>query len=74
MKMNEKEIEELLISDKRAKGICDHEFPQSVIDTCEPEIQAIIQQVINGETTFEAEETKLLTEWKELVNQQKILN
>jgi hypothetical protein len=68
MKMNDKEIVELRTSDKKAKGICDHEFPQSVIDACEPKIQATIQRIINGETTFEIEEAKLLAEWNALVN------
>jgi hypothetical protein len=39
-----------------------------VIDACEPKIQATIQRIINGETTFEIEEAKLLAEWKALVN------
>ena len=64
--MNTTEVERLHIAFKNAKGIVDHEFSQSVVNACEPKIQATIQRVINGETTFEAEEAKLLAQWKML--------
>lgn len=64
--MNAAEINNLHESDKRAKGIVDHEFSQSVIDKCEPYIQDTIERVIRGETTFEVEEAKLLVEWDRL--------
>ena len=64
--MSPTEIIELREADKRAKGNVDHEFSQDVIDKCEPYIQSTIERVIKGETTFEAEEKKLLALWNEL--------
>jgi hypothetical protein len=64
--MNKAQATSLLDADKRAKGIVDHEFTQDVIDICEPQIQATIQRVIKGETTFEEQEALLLAEWNAL--------
>lgn len=61
-----KETESYLKSYEHAKGICSHEFDQETIDRCEPELQAINQRILKGETTWEQEEVKLLDQWKKL--------
>ena len=61
-----KETESYLKSYERAKGICSHEFDQETIDRCEPELQAINQRILKGETTWHQEEAKLLDQWKKL--------
>ena len=61
-----KETESYLKSYEHAKGICSHEFDQETIDRCEPELQAINQRILKGETTRHQEEAKLLDQWKKL--------
>ena len=60
------EERQFLESYRLAKGICSHEFDQETIDHCQPELQAINQRIIKGETTWEQEEAKLLDQWKKL--------
>ncbi|MCQ1100069.1 hypothetical protein NNO92_17075 [Acinetobacter baumannii] len=47
-------------------GIVNQEFDQETIDRCKPILDGIAQRVLNGETTLEEEELKLLAEWKRL--------
>ena len=64
--MNEAEKERLKEIFRISKGIVDHEFPQEVIDACQPYEDARHQRILNGETTLEQEEAALMAESRRL--------
>lgn len=47
-------------------GIVDQEFDQETINNCKPVLDGIALRVLNGESTLEQEEDKLLEQWKAL--------
>ena len=64
--MNEAEKERLKEIFRSSEGIVDHEFSQEVIDACREADEARQQRILNGETTFEQEDTALMAEWRRL--------
>ncbi|MFL4396782.1 hypothetical protein RJ729_18335 [Acinetobacter pittii] len=47
-------------------GIVNQEFDQETIDNCKPILDGIAQRVLQGESTLEEEEMKLMAEWNKL--------
>jgi len=51
---------------KATQGIVEHEFEQRVIEASQIELNAMIERVASGETTFEDEDAVLLMKWRAL--------
>ena len=50
-----------------AKSILNHSYSKSIIDMAEKEYEEDFQKIIDGETTFEEVEAKLLKKWDKKV-------
>ena len=49
---------------KATQGIVEHEFEQRVIDASQADIDAMIERIASGESSFEEEDEVLMMKWK----------
>lgn len=49
---------------KATQGIAEHEFEQRVIDASRAYVDAMIERIASGESTFEEEDAVLMMKWK----------
>jgi len=49
---------------KATQGIVEHEFEQNVIDACQANVNAMIERIASGESSFEEEEAVLMMKWR----------
>ena len=60
--MNEKE-KKIRQAFKNTNGIVEHEFSDEIVKACAPEVDAMLERIATGETTFEEEDERLMKEW-----------
>ena len=63
MDKREKEIRQAF---KNTNGITEHEFSDEIVKACAPEVDAMLERIATGETTFEEEDERLMKEWTAL--------
>lgn len=51
---------------RSTQGIVEHSFSQSVVTSCQQDMNEIMQRLISGESSFEDEEAVLLMKWRAL--------
>jgi len=49
---------------KATQGIAEHEFEQRVIDASQADVDAMIERIASGESSFEEEDAVLLMKWR----------
>ncbi|MEI2514445.1 hypothetical protein [Acinetobacter soli] len=49
---------------KATQGIVEHEFEQHVIDASQADVDAMIERIASGESTFEEEDELLMMKWR----------
>lgn len=49
---------------KATQGIVEHEFEQHVIDASQVYVDAMIERIASGESTFEEEDELLMMKWR----------
>ena len=49
---------------KATQGIVEHEFEQRVIDASQADIDAMIERIASGESSFEEEDEVLMMKWR----------
>ncbi len=49
---------------KATQGIVEHEFEQRVIDASQADIDAMIERIASGESSFEEEDAVLMMKWR----------
>ncbi|MBJ8442215.1 hypothetical protein [Acinetobacter junii] len=49
---------------KATQGIAEHEFEQRVIDASQADVDAMIERIASGESSFEEEDEVLMMKWK----------
>jgi hypothetical protein len=49
---------------KATQGITEHEFEQRVIDASQVEVDAMIERIASGESSFEEEDAVLMMKWR----------
>lgn len=49
---------------KATQGIVEHEFEQHVIDASQADVDAMIERIAAGESTFEEEDELLMMKWR----------
>lgn len=49
---------------KAAQGIVEHEFEQNVIDASQAYVDAMIERIASGESSFEEEDEVLVMKWR----------
>ena len=49
---------------KATQGIVEHEFEQHVIDASQADIDAMIERIASGESTFKEEDELLMMKWR----------
>ena len=49
---------------KATQGIVEHEFEQHVIDASQVYVDAMIERIASGESTFEEEDEVLMMKWR----------
>lgn len=49
---------------KATQGIVEHEFEQNVIDASQANIDAMIERIASGKSSFEEEEAVLMMKWR----------
>jgi len=65
--MNElSDAEKIRAAFKATQGIVENEFEQRVVDASQVELNAMIERIASGETTFEDEDVVLLMKWRAL--------
>ncbi len=63
MDKKEREIREAI---KKSNGIVEHEFSDEIVKACAPEVDAMLERIATGQTTFEEEDERLMKEWTAL--------
>ncbi|KKW82288.1 hypothetical protein AAV96_00925 [Acinetobacter sp. AG1] len=48
---------------KATQGIVEHSFEQRVIDASQADVDAMIERIASGESTFEEEDEVLMMKW-----------
>ncbi|WP_119026250.1 hypothetical protein [Acinetobacter soli] len=49
---------------KATQGIVEHEFEQHVIDASQADIDAMIERIASGKSSFEEEDELLMMKWR----------
>jgi hypothetical protein len=49
---------------KATQGIAEHEFEPRVIDASQADVDAMIERIASGESSFEDEDEVLMMKWK----------
>ncbi|MGY0203258.1 hypothetical protein ACW7EJ_06555 [Acinetobacter soli] len=49
---------------KTTQGIVEHEFEQHVIDASQADIDAMIERIASGKSSFEEEDAVLMMKWR----------
>lgn len=49
---------------KATQGIVEHEFEQHVIDASQAYVNAMIERIASGESSFEEEDAVLMMKWR----------
>lgn len=49
---------------KTTQGIVEHEFEQHVIDASQADVNAMIERIASGESSFEKEDELLMMKWR----------
>ncbi|WP_333664058.1 hypothetical protein [Acinetobacter sp.] len=49
---------------KATQGIVEHSFEQHVIDASQADVNAMIERIASGESTFEEEDAVLMMKWR----------
>ncbi len=49
---------------KATQGIAEHEFEQRVIDASQADVDAMIERIASGESSFEEEDAVLMMKWR----------
>ena len=49
---------------KVTQGIVEHSFEQSVIDASQADVDAMIERIVSGESSFEEEDEVLMMKWR----------
>ena len=49
---------------KATQGIAEHEFDQRVINASQADVDAIIERIASGESSFEDEDEVLMMKWR----------
>lgn len=49
---------------KTTQGIVEHEFEQHVIDASQADIDAMIERIASGKSSFEEEDELLMMKWR----------
>ena len=49
---------------KATQGIVEHSFEQHVIDASQADVNAMIERIASGESTFEEEDEVLMMKWR----------
>lgn len=49
---------------KATQGIAEHEFAQRVINASQADVDAMIERIASGESSFEEEDAVLMMNWK----------
>ena len=63
MDKKEREIREAI---RKSNGIVEHEFSDEIVKACAPEVDAMLERIATGETTFEEEDEMLMKKWRAL--------
>jgi hypothetical protein len=49
---------------KATQGIAEHSFEQHVIDASQADVDAMIERIASGESSFEEEDAVLMMKWR----------
>ncbi|WP_151816013.1 hypothetical protein [Acinetobacter soli] len=49
---------------KATQGIVEHEFEQHVMDASQADVDAMIERIASGKSTFEEEDEVLMMKWR----------
>lgn len=49
---------------KATQGIAEHEFEQRVMDASQADVDAMIERIASGESSFEEEDAVLMMKWR----------
>lgn len=49
---------------KATQGIAEHEFDQRVINASQADVDAMIERIASGESSFEEEDAVLMMKWR----------
>ena len=49
---------------KATQGIAEHEFEQRVINASQADVDAMIERIASGDSTFEEEDEVLMMKWR----------
>lgn len=49
---------------KATQGIVEHEFEQRVMDASQADVDAMIERIASGESSFEEEDEVLMMKWR----------
>ena len=61
---NPVDAERIRAAFKATQGIVEHSFEQHVIDASQAYVNAMIERIASGESTFEEEDAVLMMKWR----------
>ena len=61
---NPVDAERIRAAFKATQGIAEHSFEQHVIDASQVDVNAIIERIASGESSFEEEDAVLMMKWR----------
>ncbi|RXS90854.1 hypothetical protein [Acinetobacter junii] len=61
---NPVDAERIRAAFKATQGIAEHEFDQRVINASQADVDAMIERIASGESSFEEEDAVLMMKWR----------
>lgn len=61
---NSVDAERIRAAFKATQGIVEHSFEQHVIDASQADVNAMIERIASGESSFEEEDAVLMMKWR----------
>ncbi|KXZ64353.1 hypothetical protein [Acinetobacter venetianus] len=61
---NPVDAERIRAAFKATQGIAEHSFEQHVIDASQVDVNAMIERIASGESSFEEEDAVLMMKWR----------
>lgn len=61
---NPVDAERIRAAFKATQGIAEHEFDQRVINASQADVDAMIERIASGESSFEEEDEVLMMKWR----------
>ena len=61
---NPVDADRIRAASKATQGIAEHSFEQHVIDASQVDVNAMIERIASGESSFEEEDAVLMMKWR----------